>query len=88
MPIGRGSVKNLQAFADTLRTEGCRVFVNLTERALGDQIKDAVKRAIPFFVAYGANEVANNTIRMKILATGEETGLPSAELPARVRADS
>ena len=75
-----------QAFADTLRAQDCRIFVNLTARALGDQIRDAVKRGIPFFAAYGADEIANNTIRMKILATGEEVGLPASEVPARLRA--
>ncbi|MDP2652399.1 MAG: histidine--tRNA ligase [bacterium] len=74
-----------QAFADTLRKQGGRVFVNLTDRTLGDQIKDAVKRGIPFFIAYGAQEIANNTVRMKILATGEEVALPASDLPARLR---
>ncbi|MFA6414527.1 MAG: histidine--tRNA ligase [Candidatus Paceibacterota bacterium] len=77
-----------QAFADTLRREGARVFVNLTDRALGDQVKDAVKRGIPLFVAYGANEVLSQTVRMKVLNTGEEVGLPISELPVRVRAGS
>ncbi|MBU6214420.1 histidine--tRNA ligase [Patescibacteria group bacterium] len=74
-----------QAFAETLRAEGGRVFVNLTERSLGDQIKDAVRRGIPLFIAYGANEVANQTVRMKVLASGEETELPTSLLPARLR---
>ncbi|MDP1689725.1 MAG: histidine--tRNA ligase [bacterium] len=74
-----------QAFADTLRGHGSRIFVNLSSRTLGDQIKDAVKRGIPFFAAYGADEIANNTIRMKILATGEENGLPVSDLPKRLR---
>jgi len=77
-----------QAFADTLRTEGGRVFVNLSDRGLGDQVKDAVKRGIPLFLAYGADERANQTVRMKILATGEEVGLPVSELPVRLRAGS
>ncbi|MFA5998292.1 MAG: histidine--tRNA ligase [Candidatus Paceibacterota bacterium] len=77
-----------QAFANTLRAQGCRIFVNLSGRALGDQIKDAVKRSIPLFAAYGADENTNNTIRMKILATGEEVGLPLSELSARLRAES
>ncbi|MHB0865641.1 MAG: histidine--tRNA ligase [Minisyncoccota bacterium] len=77
-----------QAFAQTLRKEGGRVFVNLTDRSLGDQIKDAVKRDIPLFIAYGADEVTNSTVRMKILASGEEAGLPISELPARLRAGS
>ncbi len=79
-------IPTAQAFADTLRKAECRIFVNLTDRALGDQIKDAVKRGIPFFAAYGADEVVSNTVRMKILATGEEVGLPVSELPARLRA--
>ncbi len=73
-----------QSFADTLRKEGCRVFVNLTTRALGDQIKDAVKRGIPFFIAYGADEVKSQTVRSKTLATGEETVVPVSELSSRI----
>ncbi len=75
-----------QSFAATLRAEGSRVFVNLTERALGDQIRDAVKRGIPNFAAYGADEVASGTLRMKTLATSEEAVLPFSELPALLRA--
>jgi histidyl-tRNA synthetase len=77
-----------QAFAESLRKEGGRVFVNLTERGLGDQVKDAVKRGIPLFVAYGAQEAASQTVRMKILATSEEAALPVSELPSRLRAGS
>ncbi|HET9641409.1 MAG TPA: histidine--tRNA ligase, partial [Candidatus Paceibacterota bacterium] len=54
-----------ESFADMLRGKGCRVFVNLTERSLGDQIKDAVKRGIPYFVAYGSDEASTQTVRMK-----------------------
>ena len=79
-------IPSAQAFADTLRKDGARVFVNLTTRALGDQIKDAVKRNIPLFVAYGADEVASKSVRMKTLATGEEIILTASELAARVRA--
>lgn len=89
--LGTPSVADIpvaQAFASTLRKEGCRIFVNLTDRPLADQIRDAVKRGIPLFVAYGADEMANQTVRMKILATGEEAGLAMSELPARLRASS
>lgn len=82
----KSDIPAAQAFAETLRKEGCRVFVNIGERALGDQIKDAVKRAIPFFMAYGANEVGSGTVRMKILSSGEEIGLPVSEISVRLRA--
>ena len=80
-------IPTAQSFANTLRKEGGRIFVNLTNRTLGDQIKDAVKRGIPLFVAYGADEVANRNLRMKILATGEEVNLSVSELSARIRAN-
>ncbi len=83
-----GDIPAAQAFAATLRDKGGRIFVNLTEKSLGDQIKDAVKRGIPLFMAYGKDEIANNHARLKILATGEEAGLPLTELPARLRAGS
>lgn len=79
-------IPNAQAFAQTLRAQDARVFVNLTERGLGDQVKDAVKRSIPFFIAYGIDEMHTQTVRMKILASSEEVALPMSELPARLRA--
>ena len=86
--IGTPSEKDIpaaQAFADTLRQGGLRVFVNLTGKALGDQVKDAVKRGIPSFAAYGADEVNKKIVRLKTLATSEEAEVPVSELPARVR---
>lgn len=74
-----------QAFAAMLRKEGARIFVNLTDRSLSDQIKDAVRRGIPLFIAYGTDEVASQMVRMKTLATGEETNLPLSELMVRLR---
>ena len=80
-----GDIPAAQAFAQTLRAQGGRVFVNISERGLGDQVRDAVKRGIPLFLAYGADEVASQTVRMKILATGEETALPLSELVPALR---
>ncbi len=75
-------IPSAQAFAQKLRSVGTRVFVNLTNKSLGDQIKDAVKHGIPYFSAYGADEIANNSVRIKTLATGEETGT-SVDLVAK-----
>ena len=74
-----------QAFANTLREAGARVFVNLANRALGEQVKDAVKRGIPLFVAYGSEEVAKKTVRMKTLATSGEVTLPVSELAEKLQ---
>lgn len=88
--LGTPAVDNVpaaQSFADALRREGVRVFVNLTDRALGDQIRDAVKRGIPFFAAYGADEAAGGAVRLKTLATGEETVIPVSDIPGHLQSD-
>lgn len=82
-----GDVSAAQAFADELRAKGCRVFVNLLNRSLGDQVKDAVKRGIPYFAAYGPEEAGGGDIRLKTLATEEETPVPPAELSERLTSD-
>lgn len=58
--------------AEQLRAQKIRVFVNLTNKSLGDQIKDADRRGIPYFIAVGADERATGDLRVKRLATGEE----------------
>ena len=76
-----GDIPAAQAFAATLRAKGCRIFVNITEKSLGDQIKDADRRSIPLFAAYGRDEVASGTVRMKVLATGIESAFSAGDLP-------
>ena len=66
------NIKAAQEFAAQLRIGGARVFVNLTNKGLGDQIKDAVRRGIPYFLAYGDVEAKNNKVKIKELATGKE----------------
>jgi len=73
-------------FAQALRLEGMRVFVNLTERSLGDQVKDAVRRGAPYFIAYGSEEAATGRIRIKALSTGEENELLAADVAEYVSA--
>lgn len=69
-----------QGFADLLRQQGVRAFVNLSERSLGDQVRDALKRNIPYFAAFGSAEGTSGSVRVKALATSEETALPLSEI--------
>lgn len=71
-------------FSQQLRLEGMRVFTNLTEKSLGDQVKDAVRRDIPYFLAYGSEEAATGRVRLKALATSTENELPSSDVPEYV----
>ncbi len=83
-----GDIPGAQAFAQTLRARAGRVFVNLTEKSLGDQIKDAARRGIPLFLAYGKDELATGTVRVKQLATGQEEAFPITDLPAHLASGS
>ncbi len=86
--IGTPSAEDLESarlFAQTLRGKGVRAFLNLTGKSLGDQIKDAVKREIPYFIAYGKDEAAAGTVRVKTLATGEEASIQVRAVPEHVQ---
>lgn len=71
-----------QEFAQTLRSEArLPVIVNSSAtKSLGDQIKEAVRRGIPYFIAYGQEETDTGTVKLKRLADGSETPVPAAEL--------
>jgi histidyl-tRNA synthetase len=78
-------IPDAQELAQELREKGMRVFVNLTAKGLGDQVKDAVRRGIPYFVACGAQELSSGSFRVKELATGAETFETREEISALAR---
>lgn len=63
------------AYADILRSEGVNVLVNVSEKSLGDQVKEAVRRHIPYFLAYGANESEAGSVSVKKLDESREEKL-------------
>jgi histidyl-tRNA synthetase len=58
--------------AQSMRTKNISVVVDLSNKKVGDQIKNADKRGIPRIICIGDEEVKNGKLRMKILASGEE----------------
>lgn len=73
------------AVAEELRKDGVKVFVHISGKSLGDQVKDADRRGIPFFAAVGADEVTSGKLRLKKLSSGEETIVTPAEIPPIVQ---
>lgn len=70
-----------QEFATTLREEGgFSVLVNVMDKKLGDQVQEAVKRDIPYFIAYGENEAATGMLKLKSLNESSEKEMTAAEL--------
>ena len=74
-----------QRYAEELRKEGVNVLVNVSGKSLGDQIKEAVRRGIPYFLAYGEEEAKTGSVRVKKLASGEESSLEAGSVGAKIR---
>jgi histidyl-tRNA synthetase len=69
-----------ETVAELFRKQGVRSFVNLTGKSLGDQVKDADRRGIPYFAAYGFEERDSGLLKVKELSTGtvSEVGIDEA----------
>lgn len=61
--------------AAKLREQDINVAVNYSYKKAGDQIKAAEKKSIPFVACIGDHEVTNKTLKVKHLASHEETEL-------------
>ncbi|MGB4076806.1 MAG: histidine--tRNA ligase [Minisyncoccia bacterium] len=68
-------IPRAKLFAASLQEAGIRTFVNLTDKDLGDQVRNAVRRGIPYFLAYGAQEEKSSMVRIKDLARSEEESI-------------
>ncbi|HEC93976.1 MAG TPA: histidine--tRNA ligase [Candidatus Kaiserbacteria bacterium] len=66
------SIEEVEKFAHVLRKNNVNVFVNLSHKSLGDQVHEADKRGIPYFVAIGADEIRTQTLKAKRLIDGVE----------------
>lgn len=66
--------------ARTLREQDINVAVNYSYKKVGDQIKVADKKNIPFVACVGTKEVESGTLAVKHLASKEEKVLPVSEV--------
>jgi len=58
-----------------LRDQDINVAINYSYKKVGDQIKLADKKSIPFVACVGANEIESGKLAVKHLASGEQTEL-------------
>jgi histidyl-tRNA synthetase len=77
----------LQAFdlVRRLRQDGIRADLDHCGRSLKAQFKYANKTGAPLTAVIGDEEAANGTVKIKSMATGEETTVPVDEACGRVR---
>ncbi len=70
--VGEQNTPYALDLAQSLREKGTRVAVDLSNKKVGDQIKNADKRGIPRIICIGDEEVKNGKLKMKVLLSGEE----------------
>ncbi|MCW9054619.1 MAG: histidine--tRNA ligase [Candidatus Pacebacteria bacterium] len=61
-----------QKFAAQLRAEDINVEVSLSQKKVGDQIKVADKKEIPFVIVIGEEEIISDSVAVKHLESGEQ----------------
>ncbi len=70
--VGEHNTPYSMDLAQALRMKGIKVALDLSNKKVGDQISNAVKRLIPKIICIGDEEVKNGKLRLKTLSTGEE----------------
>jgi histidyl-tRNA synthetase len=79
------SVTENARIARLLRESGLRVeLATQPNRSVGDQLKHADRKGIPFAVITGATEIENDQVGLKNLGTGEQVSVTIAEAAARI----
>jgi|TARA_Y100000310_G_scaffold63585_1_gene59023 histidyl-tRNA synthetase len=73
--------------ASRLRGEGIHVSVNLTDKKVGDQVKLAHKKGIPFVICIGEKEEKAQAFTIKNLKTEEEKEVPVSEIASFIVGD-
>ena len=73
------------SLATKLRTEGIRTQLHCEKKKFKAKITYADKLAIPYVIFMGEDEIANGTVTLKELATGEQTSTGFAEAARRIK---
>lgn len=77
--------KSAVLFAERVRASGVKVIVHLGEKSLGDQIREASKRSIPYFIAYGSEEAKTKKVKVKHLESGKEKKISEKDVSKVVK---
>ncbi len=84
-PVSENDSIAAAKIANTLREKGRNVAVGLIEKKVGDHIKVALKKHIPFFAAVGADEAQSGTLKLKDLANEKEENAAISDIAERIR---
>jgi histidyl-tRNA synthetase len=74
------------ALALELRSAGISAELDHQKRSLKSQFKQADRSGAPFIIVVGPDELANGEVKLRSMATREETSVPIKEVTATVKA--
>ena len=80
-----GQIADLLSLAATLRSAGLRVEMYPEADKIGKQFKYASARNIPFVAVIGDEELANGTVAVKNMKTGEQAAHARAAVAAHIK---
>lgn len=65
-------ISNAAQFAETFRAGGINTIVDYSNKKVGEQIKKADKKGIPFVVCVGEDEISTEKVKVRNIKTGTE----------------
>jgi histidyl-tRNA synthetase len=77
--VDESAMTPAEKMATELRQKGINTALDISKKKIGDQIKNADKRHIPYIIAIGETEIQNSKYSLKNLASGAETAFSSIE---------
>ncbi len=78
------TMNSVATLAGMLRERGIPVAVDFSGKKIGDQIRNADRRGIPYVIVIGDTEHASGKFKIKNLASGEEIEVASADAIATI----
>ncbi|MEK7186822.1 MAG: histidine--tRNA ligase [Patescibacteria group bacterium] len=85
LPIEKKYFDVAGKIANELRKKKVNVFIDWTDKKVGDKIKNADKQKISFIAVVGEDEMVNKQFKLKNLKTGEEREVTLDKIPECVR---
>lgn len=83
--LGDAYLRGAMRLADNLRAEGVNTELDFTGRKLDKQLKSAIKKAIPYLVFVGEDELSSGVYSFKDTASSEEQKLSFERIVAAVK---
>lgn len=80
-PLNEAFFEPSAEIALSLRERGVRVSVDYTGKKVGDQVKKADKRKVPYVAIVGEDEIEKGNLTLKKLSDGSESTLTLSEIP-------